>query len=155
MSASSTCLYSLMSGYKFVIKLHNGNWNAPSRRRTGCYLFTVSNSGLLSVQCQPVTDTLQSPSPIHSSTHLGLHSSTYSTYQPACRWVLTLILCHQVAKVSGKTMLWSNNMIPSCFLIIKISPAKKCSAQHWARTPFDRKPCRTSGQAQELFCSRL
>jgi len=30
---------------------------SPSRGSTGCYLFTVSNSGLLSVQRQPVTDT--------------------------------------------------------------------------------------------------
>ena len=30
---------------------------APSRGSTGCYLFTVSISDLLSVQCEPVTDT--------------------------------------------------------------------------------------------------
>jgi len=29
----------------------------PSRGCTGCYLFTVSNSGLLSVQGHPITDT--------------------------------------------------------------------------------------------------
>jgi len=29
----------------------------PRPGRTGCYLFTVSNSGLLSVQRQPVTNT--------------------------------------------------------------------------------------------------
>jgi len=28
------------------------DWNAASRDRTGCYLFTVSNSGLLPVHAQ-------------------------------------------------------------------------------------------------------
>ena len=43
---------------------------APSRGCTGCYLFTVSNSGLLSVQSQPVDHALVQRQPVdHAYRH--------------------------------------------------------------------------------------
>ena len=55
---------------------------APSRGRTSCYLFTVSNSGLLSVQCQPV-DHAHRHSPTHCVTDTcGVNSIDYYSFVP-------------------------------------------------------------------------